>query len=79
MVKNTVIAAISAVMMPLALAWGLIVVLATAEQLAAISTEQKKELFPVEFFHRGFFCALEMLMMWPMVLTFDFCQYIIKS
>lgn len=39
MVKNTVIAAISAVMMPLALAWGLIAVLATAEQLAAISTE----------------------------------------
>ena len=63
MVKNTVIAAISAVMMPLALAWGLIAVLATAEQLAAISTEQKKNFFPVDFFHRDFFCALEMLMM----------------
>ena len=39
MVKNTVIAAVSAVMMPLALVWGLIVLIATAEQLAAISTE----------------------------------------
>ena len=39
MVKNTVIAAISAVIVPLTLAWGLIAVLATAEQLASISTE----------------------------------------
>lgn len=39
MVKSTIIAAFSVVMMPLALAWGLVVLLATAEQLAAISTE----------------------------------------
>lgn len=39
MVKNTVIAAISAVMMPLALMWIIIALLSAAEQLASISTE----------------------------------------
>lgn len=39
MVKSTVIAAFSVVMMPLALMWALIILLSTAEQLAAISTE----------------------------------------